>query len=163
MEKKKITYEDMKKWVDNIPDDVWGAPMADQEPEPDYIFVGTLFGVKLYADTLDDELLTAIKKYLSTYKKVSIHLQNMNEKKCTCGDTETQHYENTDKCVVCGCKEFEEVDPVHAFFTAPEEVKRPVYERALQGAQKDQEQTTNTELRQEIIKTLKAVQDYCNR
>jgi hypothetical protein len=32
------------------------------------------------------------------------------EKKCTCGDTETQHYENTDKCVVCGCKEFEEVD-----------------------------------------------------
>jgi hypothetical protein len=28
------------------------------------------------------------------------------EKKCTCGDTETQHYENTDKCVVCGCKEF---------------------------------------------------------
>lgn len=33
---------------------------------------------------------------------------SMNEKKCTCGDTETQHYENTDKCVVCGCKEFEE-------------------------------------------------------
>jgi hypothetical protein len=32
----------------------------------------------------------------------------MNEKKCTCGDTESQHYENTDKCVVCGCKEFEE-------------------------------------------------------
>jgi 6-phosphofructokinase len=30
----------------------------------------------------------------------------MNEKKCTCGDTESQHYE--DKCVVCGCKEFEE-------------------------------------------------------
>jgi hypothetical protein len=33
----------------------------------------------------------------------------MKEKKCTCGDTETQHYENTDKCLVCGCKEFEEV------------------------------------------------------
>jgi hypothetical protein len=97
------------------------------------------------------------------YREIYQRIKNNMEKKCTCGDTETQHYENTDKCVVCGCKEFEEVDPVHAFFTAPEEVKRPVYERALQGAQKDQEQTTNTELRQEIIKTLKAVQDYCNR
>jgi hypothetical protein len=62
--------------------------------------------------------------YLQIIKK------NM-EKKCTCGDTETQHYENTDKCVVCGCKEFEE--------------------------------KMDTELRQEIIKTLKAIQDYCNR
>jgi hypothetical protein len=34
----------------------------------------------------------------------------MKEKKCTCGDTETQHYENTAKCVVCGCKEFEDGD-----------------------------------------------------
>ena len=35
-------------------------------------------------------------------------IKNNMEKKCTCGDTESQHYENTDKCVVCGCKEFEE-------------------------------------------------------
>jgi hypothetical protein len=34
----------------------------------------------------------------------------MTEKKCTCGDTESQHYENTEMCLVCGCKEFEEGD-----------------------------------------------------
>jgi hypothetical protein len=42
----------------------------------------------------------------------------MTEKKCTCGDTESQHYENMDKCVVCGCKEFEDIDPVIGTDTA---------------------------------------------
>jgi hypothetical protein len=32
----------------------------------------------------------------------------MTEKKCTCGDTETQHYENMDECGVCECRYFEE-------------------------------------------------------
>jgi hypothetical protein len=59
------------------------------------------------------------KRFVYTNKEKSYHLKvNTDgyvvavpvdeEKKCTCGDTETQHYENTDKCVVCGCKEFEE-------------------------------------------------------
>jgi hypothetical protein len=73
------------------------------------------------------------------YREYYLQLIKKNmEKKCTCGDTETQHYENTDKCLVCGCKEFEEP------FT--EALGKP-----------------DTELRQEIIKTLKAIQDYCNR
>ena len=33
-------------------------------------------------------------------------------------------------------------DPVHDFFTAPEEVQRPVYERALQKAQEEQNTLT---------------------
>lgn len=38
-----------------------------------------------------------------------------------------------------------ELDPVHDFFTAPEEVQRPVYERALQKAQEEQEKLTNNQ------------------
>ena len=34
-------------------------------------------------------------------------------------------------------------DPVHDFFTAPEEVQRPVYERALQKAQEEQGKISN--------------------
>jgi hypothetical protein len=40
-------------------------------------------------------------KYREIYNKLM-------EKKCTCGDTESQHYENMDKCMVCECKEFTE-------------------------------------------------------
>jgi hypothetical protein len=35
-------------------------------------------------------------------------IKNNMEKKCTCGDTETQHYENMDECGVCECRVFEE-------------------------------------------------------
>ena len=35
--------------------------------------------------------------------------------------------------------------PIYDFFTAPEEVQRPVYERALQKAQEEQEKLTNNQ------------------
>ena len=41
-------------------------------------------------------------------------IRNNMEKKCTCGDTETQHYD--DKCVVCGCKEFEEKETLLCYW-----------------------------------------------
>jgi hypothetical protein len=38
-------------------------------------------------------------------------------------------------------------DPVHDFFTAPEEVKRPVYERALEKTQEEQEKKLDQEVK----------------
>ena len=44
-------------------------------------------------------------KYRETYQQL---IKKHMEKKCTCGDTESQHYENSEKCLVCECKDFEE-------------------------------------------------------
>lgn len=37
----------------------------------------------------------------------------MNERYCICGDTEDQHIDNSEQCVIsgCGCKEFESIEP----------------------------------------------------
>lgn len=60
------------------------------------------------------------------------------------GMTETKAYCSALQTIIDRYNEELNQDPAHDFFTAPEEVQRPVYERALQKTQEEQEKPTNT-------------------